>query len=253
MKTTSDEAIILEVRDLHEKDRIVTFLTRGHGLKRGVARSAKRRYSRFAGQLQPLARVRVTWFEKDGRDLVRVRDVDLERPAERLHADLEGILVGSFLADQARAFVQENEESELAFRLLDSTVEALMEGVDRHLAGRYFEMWILRLAGIFLPPIECPHCGTSLVHVGGTLPSDEEAVVCSDCARPGDGLSVPPEVVRFFVRAGTERVSELGELEALEGGDATLDRAEEVCARVRRRFLGYELKSYGVMKRTLAV
>ena len=39
---------------------------------RGAARGAKRRYSRFAGELQPLAKVRVGWFEKEGRELVRI-------------------------------------------------------------------------------------------------------------------------------------------------------------------------------------
>ena len=40
---------------LHDRDRIVTFLTREYGKKRGVARGARVKHSRFGGQLQPLA------------------------------------------------------------------------------------------------------------------------------------------------------------------------------------------------------
>jgi hypothetical protein len=88
MRLLDDEALLLEVSDLQEGDRIVSFLTRHHGRKRGAARGARRRYSRFAGQLQPLAKVHVSWFEKEGSDLVRVRAVEMLRPPHRLAGDL---------------------------------------------------------------------------------------------------------------------------------------------------------------------
>ena len=98
---------------LQEGDRIVSFLTRHHGRKRGAARGARRRYSRFAGQLQPLAKVHVSWFEKEERDLVRVRAVEMLRPPHRLAGDLEGILLGCYLAEHALVFAPENEGNEL--------------------------------------------------------------------------------------------------------------------------------------------
>ena len=144
MQFHTHEALILEVRDLQDADRIVAFLTRERGHKRGVARGARRRHSRFAGQLQPLARVRVHWGEKEGRELVRISGADLLRPPHGLGGDLEGLLLGSYLADHMLAFAQEDEPSELYFRLLDSTLEALAAGVDRDLAARSFEAWVLR-------------------------------------------------------------------------------------------------------------
>ena len=52
MQVRQADALILDVVDLHEKDRIVAFLTAEFGQKRGVARSARTKFSRFAGQLQ---------------------------------------------------------------------------------------------------------------------------------------------------------------------------------------------------------
>jgi 23S rRNA G2069 N7-methylase RlmK/C1962 C5-methylase RlmI len=43
MRLLDDEALLLEVSDLQEGDRIVSFLTRHHGRKRGAARGARRR------------------------------------------------------------------------------------------------------------------------------------------------------------------------------------------------------------------
>jgi DNA repair protein RecO (recombination protein O) len=252
----TQEALILEVRDLQDTDRIVAFLTRERGHKRGVARGARRRHSRFSGQLQPLAKVRVHWGEKEGRELVRISGADLLRPAHGLGGDLEGLLLGSYLADHMLRFAQEDEPSELYFRLLDSTLEALAAGVDRDLAARYFEAWVLRLAGIFPPPRECPTCGGPFPSEGAVLPPAGEALICPRCAGAaaaaagGLGLAVPVPVLAFLVAIGRFGLAGL----AAEGGaePAVLRCAEELAARVRRGFLGHELKSYEVMQRTLA-
>lgn len=274
MRTFAGEALILDVFDLHESDRIVTFLTRERGKTKGVAKGARRKYSRFAGELQPLARVRVRWFEKEGRELVRIGDVDLVRPAARFQEDLEGILVGGYLAEQAAEFVQEDEAAELPFRLLDATLEALLAGVDRDLAARYFEAWILRLAGIFPAPTECPLCERPFLGEGGgagseraaVLPAGEDALVCRECAGggaggtppgpasgalsgPASGLGIAPDVLDFLLRIGRERLPDLARRPPAPG---VLRRAEELAREVRRRFLGRELRSYTVMQRSLA-
>ncbi len=255
MRAFGGEALILDVFDLHETDRIVTLLTRERGKTKGVARGARRKYSRFSGQLQPLARVRVRWFEKEGRELVRIGEVELVRPAHRMQQDLEGILLGSYLAEHLTELAQEDEPSELYFRLLDSTVEALLSGADRDLAARYFEAWALRLAGVFPAPRECPLCGRPFPERGGVLPPNDEAVVCADCASAAGaggavvggslGLPVDSEVLELLVRVGREPLAELARRPP---APAVLRRTERLSAEVRRRFLGRELRSYDVIQ-----
>lgn len=273
MSLHTAEAILLDVRDLHDRDRIVEFLTRERGRLAGVAKGSRTKHSRFAGQLQPLARVRITWFEKEGRDLVRISDVDLLRPAARLQADLEGILLGSYLVEHLLVFAQENEPADLLFRLLESTLEALLAGVDRNLATRYFEAWVLRLAGVFPVPTECPVCGRAFAgETDGAaearaaaeapreavLPPSGEGLVCIECgggdpgpppAVPPGALPVGPDVLAFLRRTGRERLVRMAAERPPE--PATLRRVEELAGRVRRTFLQTELKSYRVLRRTL--
>ena len=189
MKFHQAEALILEVSDLQEADRIVVFLTREEGKRRGVARGAKRRFSRFAGELQPLAKARIGWMEKDGRDLVRIGSVELLRPVKHLQLDLEGILLGATIAEQAALFAQEGEPSEVAYRLLDATVEALEAGRDRDLVARYFESWLLRTAGIFPPPDACPECGREIDGGAALSASGEGLTLRFDVEDSGPGLS----------------------------------------------------------------
>jgi DNA repair protein RecO (recombination protein O) len=249
----SSEALILDVRDLQDADRVVTFLAREAGKKRGAARGARRPHSRFAGQLQPLAKARVAWFEKEGRELVRISGVDLLRPAARLQADLDGILLGSYLVDHMLEFAQEHEPNDLLYRLLDSTVEALLAGVDRDLAARYFEVWVLRLSGIFPPPVECPACGRAYPAAGAVVAPGGEGLVCADCAgvatdAPGS-LAVGPDALAFLRRIGGQSLAAAAREPP---APPTLRLVEQLAARVRRHFLQHELRSYEVIRRTLA-
>lgn len=249
MQFLSAEALLLDVVDLHEYDRVVTFLTREWGKQRGVARGARRKYSRFGGQLQPLAKVRITWVEKAGRELAQINAVELERSARRLQQDLEGILLGGYLADHLVEFAQENEASDHLYRLLDSTLEALLSGIDRELAARYFEAWVLRLAGVFPAPGNCPSCGRSLRRSGAVVPPAGEGLLCRRCGASPGAFAVPDKVLDFMQRIGTES------LQMMAGnppGAKVLEGARSLSARVRRDFLQHELKSYRVMEETLA-
>lgn len=250
MSLHTAEALILDVFDLHDQDRIVTLLTRERGKVRGVARASRRKHSRFAGQLQPLAKVKAVWFERAGADLVRLSSVELIRTADRLMRELEGILLGSYLAEHMLEFAQENEASDYLFRLLDSTTEALAAGADPDLATRYYEAWVLRLAGIFPPPLDCPNCGRSLERQGVVPPGASEGVICTECAGgTAGGLQLDQEALGFLKLLGR---SDLPAMAKIGFDRATLRRLEEVHGRIRRAFLQKELRSRKVMIETLS-
>ncbi|HEX3555958.1 MAG TPA: DNA repair protein RecO [Thermoanaerobaculia bacterium] len=242
------EALILDVRDLHDRDRIVTFLTREHGKKSGVAKGARVKHSRFGGQLQPLAKVQVTWYEREGRDLVRISSVELVSAAHLLQSDLEGLLLGSYLADHLLEFAQEGEASDHLYRLLDSTLQALAAGVERDLATRYFETWVLRIAGVFPAPHVCPSCGRPFPPEGAVLPRSGETMLCLDCGGPS-GFAVAPETLELLCRMGRESLPMMAGRPPVPG---VLRQVEAVCMQVRRAFLQRELRSYDVIQTTLA-
>ena len=76
MPVYTSDALILRTYKLGEADRIVVFLTRDRGKKRGVAKGARRPRSRFIGALEPLTRAGVAYYERELRDLVRLNYVE---------------------------------------------------------------------------------------------------------------------------------------------------------------------------------
>ena len=59
MPVYTSEALVLRTYKLGEADRIVVFLTRDRGKKRGVAKGARRPRSKFTGGLEPMTRAEV--------------------------------------------------------------------------------------------------------------------------------------------------------------------------------------------------
>ena len=142
------DALILRTYQLGESDRIVVFLTRDRGKKRGVAKNARQSRRRFGGALEPLTCGRVGYVERERRDLVRVDYVEPTRsPLSAIDGDALGY--AGYFAELIDEWAQEADPNEPLFRLGASTVEAMAAGVPVERLARYFEYWLLRLQGVY--------------------------------------------------------------------------------------------------------
>jgi DNA repair protein RecO (recombination protein O) len=152
------DALILRTYTLGESDRIVVFLTRDRGKKRGVAKNARQSRRRFGGALEPMTCGRVTYRERERRDLVFVQDVAPTQSPLR-HSDRTGEGLGhvGYFAELIDEWAPENDPNETLFRLGVSVVDALTAGVAVEPLARYFEYWLLRLQGVY----EADPCATA--------------------------------------------------------------------------------------------
>ena len=148
MPLYTTEAIILRTYKLGEADRIVVFLTRDRGKRRGVAQGARRMRSRFGGALEPLTRVEVTYFEKESRELVSLNYAEpLSSPLWSVRADALGHT--GYFAELIDECALEGDADERLYRLGSSLIDALAAGVPIEALARYFEYWLLRLQGVY--------------------------------------------------------------------------------------------------------
>jgi DNA repair protein RecO (recombination protein O) len=148
MPLYSADALILRTYKLGEADRIVVFLTRDRGKKRGVAKGARRPKSNFMGALEPLTHARVAYFEKEQRELVNLNYSEASRSALS-SGTIDGLGCASYFAELIDEWASESHEDERLYRLGVSMVEAIATGVPSEPLTRYFEYWLLSLQGVY--------------------------------------------------------------------------------------------------------
>ncbi len=142
------EALILRTYKLGEADRIVVFLTRDRGKKRGVAPNARKSRKRFGAALEPLTEVRVAYFEKERRELVSLNYAEPIRSPLSAPSP-EALGYSHYFAELIDEWAAEADVDERLFRLGTSALEALLSGAPVEPLARYFECWLLRLQGVY--------------------------------------------------------------------------------------------------------
>ncbi|MBI2150410.1 MAG: DNA repair protein RecO [Acidobacteria bacterium] len=190
MPLHQSDSIILKTYPLGEADRIVAFFSRDHGKLRGVANGARKMKNRFGASLEPLAHSRLQFFERENRDLVRIQSADLLDSPMYLFQDYDRAVCAGRLVEMVDRFLPEHEPQDAVFRLVRMTVRALEQGCSIDLAACYFEVWMLRLAGVFPDLFSCSVCTRKLeVTDDRFLAPGLQAVICGNCDhRSGTGV-----------------------------------------------------------------
>ena len=247
MPVYTSEALILRTYKLGETDRIVVFLTRDRGKKRGVAKGARRPRSRYTGALEPMTRAGVAYYEREQRDLVRINYVEPTRSPMSAagrsdHGDTALGHVGYF-AELIDEWAPEAHADERLYRLGSSMVDAIASGAPVEKLARYFEYWLLRLQGVYPAIGSCPGCGSPLAD-GAVMPPREHDYVCRRCAPPG-GTDLSNEAMRFLKSAVSMAPERLPDLPL---GPRAARELETAHRRLLSLHLEKELKSARVLR-----
>ena len=182
MALHQSDSIILKTYPLGEADRIVAFFSRDFGKLRGVANGARKMKNRFGASLEPLAHSRIQFFEKENRDLVRIQSAEILDSPMKLFEDYDRAVCAGRLIELVDRFLPEREPQDAVFRLVRMTVRALEQGCPLEFAGCYFEVWMLRLAGVFPDLFVCSACSKNLqAEDARFLAPGLQAVVCDSC------------------------------------------------------------------------
>jgi DNA repair protein RecO (recombination protein O) len=247
MPVYTSEALILRTYKLAEADRIVVFLTRDRGKKRGVAKGARRARSRFVGTLEPLTRAGVAYYERELRDLVRINYVEPQSSAlsavARGTQDASALGHAEYFAELIDEWAPEGHADERLYRLGASVIDALADGAPTEALARYFEFWLLRLQGVYPQLSSCPECGGAF-DGGAVMPARELYYVCRRCASSG-GTALSLAALHFLRAAVTSGPEALIALPLEAGAARELETAH------RRLFLVHlekELKSARVLR-----
>jgi DNA repair protein RecO (recombination protein O) len=193
MPLYSDEAIVLRTRKLAEADRIITLLTRQHGVVRAVAKGVRRTTSRFGSRLEPFTHVDLQLAE--GRSLDVVTQAETLHPyGARIGSDYERYTAGTVMLETAERLVVEDKEPALQqFLLLVGALRAMCE--TGRSPSQVLDSFLLRSLAVagWAPSFEhCARCGQPGPH--RSFSPAAGGMLCSSCRVPGSANPAPETV-----------------------------------------------------------
>jgi DNA repair protein RecO (recombination protein O) len=193
-----DEGVVLRTLKLGDSDRIVTFLTRGRGKVRAVAKGVRKTKSRFGGRLEPLGHVALLLYE--GRELDVVTQAESLEHFRLVRDDLDRLAKAHVLLEVTDIVAQERQANPRLYHMLVGALRALAAHDSPLLVPAYI-LKVLASEGA-QPVIDgCAGCGADGPAVGFDL--TQGGVLCGDCARRASAVPVTPEALDLVRRVLT--------------------------------------------------
>jgi len=215
------EGLVLKSYGLAEADKIVVFLTQEHGLVRGVAKGAKRLKSKFGGSLEPFSIVRLTYFQKEERELVSIQQSEIIKSFFEKAGNPNLFQKFAYIVELLSDFAPPSDPNERLYRMAKVCLETSGENPEELLQMvLYFELWLLKLGG-YLPSWEkCDICKREFNKSEKAQLQINFHLACQICRKSRNNWTISADEREIFLVA--QRVSPTKFLEL------TKDKIEEV-------------------------
>ncbi len=248
------DAFVLRTFTIKEADKVCVFFTRDAGKLRGVAHGARRLKSRFGASLEPFTEVALVYFQKENKELVSVSNCEILRSqfVEGMSSEMLGVM--HYLAELVIEFIPDHEPNLRVYRLISATLAALrqigaMNAEERNenlpVITRYFEIWMLKLAGFFPDWKRCGLCHNDLSSEASVWLTNEGIPQCASCSgQRGDELKLMVwlTIHEILTQSPANILSSPRDSRAIA-------QVGNVATRLISRVLERELKSYEVLDR----
>lgn len=188
MGFVESEGIVLKSYNLSEADKIVVFLTRQQGIIKGVAKGAKRLKSKFGASLEPFTNVQIQYFQKEEKELVAIRQIDLLKSYFDKTGEPLFLQKFSYLAELLLEFLPLNDPNEKVFRMVKVCLDsASTELAELESIILYFEIWLLKLNGYLPDWTFCFDCRRQLDERETANLRADFHLICANCRRTSGG------------------------------------------------------------------
>jgi DNA repair protein RecO (recombination protein O) len=181
MPLKESEAIVLRTYPLGEGDRLVSFLDRRSGRVRGVARGARLPKSRFGSTLELLSYIRIWYFERENRELVRINQCELIESFMDVQRDYSSAIALALVSEITDSVLGEREAADAQFRLILLTARAIRARGPSPAVLAYFCLWTARLGGWLGPLDRCTRCGRAMKLETAFHSQGLAELYCADC------------------------------------------------------------------------
>jgi DNA repair protein RecO (recombination protein O) len=241
MSLHKDEAIVLSKRAYGESDRIIHLFTRETGKISAIAKGAGKSQKRFMNTLEPFNHIRVEYFEKHGRGMVRIDNADLLGPNDGIEMSIRRACSASFFAEFVDRLTKEREPHDPLFTALKEFIDLARTKDPDYAEILHYQLLMLDILGYHPNFDTCVYCGTAMDEAEKLHFSRERGgILCGACARSLPHRRCTQGLIPAFLSA-----------KAMQGGFAT-HTLEHEAQDVMEGFLAYHIdidfKSYRLLK-----
>jgi DNA repair protein RecO (recombination protein O) len=253
-----DEAIVLFKRAYGESDKIIRLFTLSSGKIAAIAKGASKSRKRFSNTLEPFNHIRVEYFEKHDRGMVRIENADIVAANNGIEASLMRACTAGFFTEFVDRLTRERERNSALFYTLKEILGMTKERELPYADILYYELKMLERLGYMPNLASCVHCGKDVPDESKLHFSNERGgLLCPACTRPLPHRTYSPGTIPKL--AGQDGNSRGAGQEAPDGaraghGDSPPEskRFEREAREILEGFISFhldvEFKSYRILK-----
>jgi len=189
MSTYLTQAITLKTHAVGEYDKILVLFTREHGLRRAMAKGARRPQSKLGGRSEPLCHNQ--WQLAHGKRMDVVTQCETLSAHRALRTDFDRLMSAMYVAEATGAFIDELQPYPEVFDALAAMLKELEATESVELAVLWYELRLLDLLG-YRPELEaCVSCEAELGASCGFHP-EMGGGLCDACSPMIRGMRLMP-------------------------------------------------------------
>lgn len=241
-------AIVLQVRDHGDSDKIVTLYTLEHGKIVLIAKGAKRSKKRFVNKLELFSLLDIHFSPSRHSSLMRLDQADLVAPFAELREKYDLYVAASLFCELVLHWTREHDADEELFRLLAWALEGLaMAGGAVNRTVIFFHVKMLGILGYRPDLTGCLDC-----HVLGApgvsyrFSPLRNGLVCSRCEPRATTNSLPLSIQTIQLLRRVQGM-EQSKLERLHFSQAATQEALTLLKQYDHHLLQREVQSWSFL------
>ena len=220
MATRQTLAVVVNVADHGESDKIVTLFTAAHGKLTGIAKGAKRSKKRFVNKLEIFTLLEVQYATNTRSSLIRIDQASLVSAFPLLRKDYGRYAAASLICELILHWTRENDAETELFTLLAWSLEGLGKGQPAARTVVLFGVRMLDILG-YQPQLSgCLDCG-KLDAAGSPyrFSTGRSGMLCARCVRNNSTPAQIPlslNTIKLLQKAQELEKNKLGRLQFSE-------------------------------------
>ncbi|MDR2017955.1 MAG: DNA repair protein RecO [Syntrophobacterales bacterium] len=184
MALRKDEAIVLFKRAYGESDRIIRLFTFTSGKVTAIAKGAGKSQKRFSNTLEPFNHIRVEYFEKQEKGMVRIENADIVETNNGIEASLKRACTACFFTEFADRLTKEREKNIDLFQALKEILVRVKQREFAYADILHYELRMLEVLGYMPNFRNCVYCGKKVSdEINSRFSNERGGVLCPACAR----------------------------------------------------------------------